>query len=358
MTQRQTPVTKDDQALKLFTWAAAAASLRMAYSGLRLGIFEAIRATPDGLTLDELVAQTGFDERYLEAWVRAAVAGEVIEFHPKARRIVMAPFMDALLLDDQDFQYSAGLVTSHAVESRLADRIADCMRTGEGIPFAEYGQEMVETIHAFSKAAYELFLPSVLLPELPEVTKRLAAGGTILEIGCGAGAGLIALAHTFPQCTVTGLDSDPTSIALSRERIDAAGLSEHVHAEEMRGEDLTSEDAFDFIYVQISLHEMDDARIVLANARRALKEGGTLLITEIRGPERIEDCTGAYNAVLAHIDLFYEIPQSRAKGGHAVGFFTRTEIEQMATEADLASVRELDVEQPLYAAFVATKPAN
>ena len=81
--------------------------------------------------------------------------------------------MEALLLDDSDFQYSAGLVTSHAVESRLADRVEACFTSGEGIPFADYGQEMVETIHSFSKAAYELFLPSVLLPELPDLTQRL-----------------------------------------------------------------------------------------------------------------------------------------------------------------------------------------
>jgi SAM-dependent methyltransferase len=123
----------------------------------------------------------------------------------------------------------------------------------------------------------------------------------------------------------------------------------------MRGEDLTSEDAFDFIYTQISLHEMDDARLVLANACRALKDDGTLLITEIRGPERVEECTGPYNAVLADIDLSYEIPQALAKGGHAVGFFTRAEIEEMAHSAGLRTVRELDLEQPLYAAFVATK---
>jgi ubiquinone/menaquinone biosynthesis C-methylase UbiE len=214
---------------------------------------------------------------------------------------------------------------------------------------------MVETIHAFSKAAYELFLPSVLLPELPDLTRRLAAGGTILELGCGAGAGLVSLGRTFPNCTVTGLDPDATSIALAREKIEEAGLGEHVHAEEMRGEDLTSEDAFDFIYTQISLHEMDDARIVLANAQRALKEDGVLLITEIRGPERIEDCQGTYNAVLAHIDLFYEIPQAVAKGGHAVGFFSRGEIEEMAAGAGLRGLLELELEQPLYAAFVAFK---
>jgi ubiquinone/menaquinone biosynthesis C-methylase UbiE len=354
MTQQPYP-TKEEQALKIFEWAAGAASLRVAYYGLKLGLFAAIAGAADGLTLDELAARAAVDPRYLRAWARTAVAGGLLVYRPETGRLAMAPFMEQLLLDDSDFQYAAGLVTSHAVESRLADRVEMCFRNGEGIPFSEYGQEMVETIHAFSKAAYELFLPSVLLPALPALTKRLAGGGTILELGCGAGAGLVSLARTFPACTVTGLDPDPTSIALARQRIDAAGLNEHVHAEEMRGEDLTSEDAFDFIYTQISLHEMDDARIVLANARRALKEGGTLLITEIRGPERIEDCTGPYNAVLSHIDLYYEIPQAVAKGGHGVGFFSRAEIETMAAEAGLRDVRELDLEQPLYAAFVATK---
>lgn len=351
----QTYVTKDTQAMKIFEWAAGAASLRMAHYGIRMGFFHAIANAPGGLTVEELAEQKSLDLRYVRAWAKTALAGELLEYRADSERFTMAPFMDQLLLDDDDFQYSAGLVTNFAVESRVADRVAESFETGGGIPFSDYGQEMVETIHAFSKAAYELFLPSVLLPELPELKQRLSSGGTILELGCGAGAGLISLARTFPECTVTGLDPDPTSIALAREKIDASGLGEHVHAEEMRGEDLTSEDAFDFIYTQISLHEMDDARIVLANAKRALKEDGLLLITEIRGPENIDDCRGTYNAVLAHIDLFYEIPQALAKGGHAVGFFNRAEVEAMCDDVGLRNLRELDLEQPLYAAFVAEK---
>ena len=351
----QSRATKDAQAMKLFEWAAGAASLRMAYYGLKLGLFEAIAADPAGLTIEELAERGGLDGRYVRAWAKTSLAGDLLSYDAATDRFTMAPYMDQLLLDDSDFQYSAGLAFSHGVESRLADRVGELFVSGEGIPFTDYGPEMVDAIHAFSKAAYELFLPSVLLPALPELTARLQGGGTILELGCGAGAGLISLARTFPDCTVTGLDPDPTSIALAKQRIEAAGLEEHVHAEEMRGEDLTSEDAFDFIYTQISLHEMDDARIVLANARRALKDDGVLLITEIRGPEQMADCTGTYNAVLAHIDLFYEIPQGVAKGGHAVGFFTRTELESMAAEAGLRNLRELLLEQPLYAAFVAEK---
>ncbi len=351
----QTALTKDEQALKIFSWASAAASLRTAYYGLRLGLLRTIASTPGGLTVEGLAEACALDARYLRAWAKAAYAGEVIEYDALSGRLRLAPHMETLLLDDDDFQYSAGLVTNFAVESRFADRVGDCIATGDGIPFADYGPEMVETIHAFSKAAYELFLPTVLLPELPELGRRLADGGTILELGCGAGAGLVTLARTYPLCTVTGLDPDPTSIAFARASIEEAGLGERVHAEEMRSEDLTSEDAFDFIYTQISLHEMDDARVALANARRALRDAGTLLITEIRGAERIEDAVGPYNAVLAHIDLFYELPQAIAKGGHGVGFFGAAEIEEMASEAGLRNVRELQLEQPLYAAFVAEK---
>ena len=346
---------KDEQALKLFGWAAGAAGLRMAYYGLKLGMFTHMSKHPEGVTVDGLSEALGLDARYVGAWAKTSLAAELLSYDPATGRFTFAPHMEQLLLDDDDFQYSAGLATSFAVESRLADRLADAFVSGEGIPFSDYGSEMVESIHAFSKAAYELFLPSVLLPALPEMTMRLRNGGTILELGCGAGAGLVSLGTTFPLCSVTGLDPDPVSIAMAKERIEAAGLGDRVHAEEMRGEELTSEDAFDFIYTQISLHEMDDARIVLSNARRALKDDGLLLITEIRGPERMEDCTGTYNAVLSHIDLFYEIPQSIAKGGHAVGFFTRAEIEEMSADAGLRNVRELELEQPLYAAFVAEK---
>jgi SAM-dependent methyltransferase len=347
--------TKDDQAAKIFQWAAGAASLRMAYYGIRLGLLRALADRADGLTVEELATNTELDARYVAAWARTAYAGELLAYEPETQRLSLAPFMQELLLDDADFQYQAGLAASFAVESRLADRVEECFRTGDGIPFADYGPGMVDAIHAFSKAAYELFLPRVILPAVPGLMEKLTQGGTILELGCGAGAGLVSLGRTFPGCNVTGLDPDPTSIALARQRIEDAGFSERVHAEEMRGEDLTSEDAFDFIYVQISLHEMDDARIVLQNARRALREGGVLLITEIRGAERIEDAAGPYNAVLSHIDLFYEIPQALAKGGHAVGFFTRAEVEEMSAEAGLTNFREVELEQPLYAAFAAEK---
>ena len=109
-------VTKDAQAMKIFDWAAGAASLRMAYYGLKLGLFEEITSEERGLSVDELVVRTGLDARYVRAWARTSVAGELLEYDATTECLTMAPFMEALLLDDQDFQYSAGLVTNFAVE--------------------------------------------------------------------------------------------------------------------------------------------------------------------------------------------------------------------------------------------------
>src|SRR5262245_16935064 len=118
--------------MKIFEWAAGAASLRMAYLGLKLGMFEAITQSPSGLSLEELAERTGLDTRYLAAWARTALAGGLLEYRAPTGRLRMAPFMEQLLLDPSDFQYSAGLATSFAVESRLADRVAGCFASGEG----------------------------------------------------------------------------------------------------------------------------------------------------------------------------------------------------------------------------------
>jgi cyclopropane fatty-acyl-phospholipid synthase-like methyltransferase len=57
---------------------------------------------------------------------------------------------------------------------------------------------------------------------LEEFTARLAAGGDVLELGCGAGVPITArLAERF---TVTGIDVSPGQIARARELVPAARL--------------------------------------------------------------------------------------------------------------------------------------
>jgi SAM-dependent methyltransferase len=354
MNESPTPA-KQERARRFFEWAHGFAALRMAYFGLRLGLLEALRAAPGGLTAAGLASALGLDPRYVAAWAKAAYACELLSYDPATERFSLAPHIDDLLLNERDPYYMAGIPLSLAVESRQIDRLLENFRTGGGIPFSDYGPDIVESLEALSRAAYEVYLPHVLLPAVPGLRERLSAGGKVLELGCGAGAGLLSLARAFPACTVTGLDPDEISIARARERIEAAGMTDRVAAEVMRSEDLNIENVFDFVYIQTALHEMDDIVTALANARRALVEGGILLITEVHGADRVEEATGPYQAVLAHMDLFYEIPQSLAKGGLGVGFLNRQQVESLAIGAGFTEIRQLDLPVPLYAAFYAVK---
>lgn len=348
-------VTKESQQARLVYWAAGCAGMRMAYYGIRLGLLRALHESPIGLTSDELTERLGLDRRYVAAWARAALATEVLTYDADTGRFAVAPFMAEILLDEGSPQYMGGIPVSLAVESRLADRMRQCMQEGGGIAFAEYGQEMVEALAALNKPAYERWLPDVWLPGVPGLRERLAEGGKVLELGCGTGMGLVVLARTLPECSVTGLDPDEVSVGLARERIAEAGLEERALAEQMRSEELSAEEEFDLIYTQNSLHEMDDPPLVMGNAYRALKEGGVLLIVEVKGAARVEDAVGPVQAFLTHMDLYYELPQSLAKGGPGVGFYSLEDVRAMAREAGFGEVREVPSDHPSFAAFYAYK---
>jgi trans-aconitate methyltransferase len=52
----------------------------------------------------------------------------------------------------------------------------------------------------------------------PQIAQRFAKGGTLLDLKCGRGDAVIALARAFPQTSVYGFDDSPQLIAEARER--------------------------------------------------------------------------------------------------------------------------------------------
>ena len=233
----QSYLTKDEQALKIFYWAAGAATLRAAYYGLKLGLFRAIGGCAGRPHARRAAGAMRRSTRAIcGRGRRPRLRASCSSYDAAIGTPAMAPHMEALLLDDEDFQYPAGLVTNFAVESRLADRVEECFaHAAKAFPSPITAQEMVETIHAFSKAAYELFLPSVLLPELPELGRgsptaaRSSSWAAAPAPGSSRSRGR---SRTAPS---------PASIRIPpRSRWRASGSrppasSEHVHAEEMRG---------------------------------------------------------------------------------------------------------------------------
>lgn len=116
----------------------------------------------------------------------------------------------------------------------------------------------------------------------------VANGERVLEIGAGTGECSLALAKSVgPEGRVYGLDLSPGMLAVTRRKLETAGLVERVELECADAAKLPYADAsFDAVFSSFTLELFDAPEIhqVLAECRRVLKPGGRLCITSLDRP--------------------------------------------------------------------------
>lgn len=110
----------------------------------------------------------------------------------------------------------------------------------------------------------------------------LAAGETVVDLGCGAGLdSLYAGRRVGPTGRVVGVDFAPAMVARARRAIAAAGMP-WVEARLSDGRSLLLDDASaDAVIVNGIFNLNPDKGALLAEAFRALKPGGRLVAAEI-----------------------------------------------------------------------------
>jgi len=122
---------------------------------------------------------------------------------------------------------------------------------------------------------------------------ELAPGERVLELGCGTGDGLLALAAAVgKEGQVWGLDLSPRMVGLARDKIAGAGLGEQVEAVEGDAVSLPFPDACcDAVFMSFTLELFDTPEIpkVLAECRRVLRPGGRIAVVAMTkaGPAKL-----------------------------------------------------------------------
>ena len=111
-------------------------------------------------------------------------------------------------------------------------------------------------------------------PAIVELSE-LRADDHVLEVGCGAGAGVVLVAQRIGADRTAAVDPSPTFVTAVRKRVPGADVR-------ISGaEDLPFDDgSFTVIYSIASMHHWDDRSQGLATIVAKLAPGGRLLIAE------------------------------------------------------------------------------
>lgn len=134
---------------------------------------------------------------------------------------------------------------------------------------------------------YDLLAGSREKPYREEGLKMLSVqpGEVVLEIGYGTGHALVELARAVgAQGEVYGIDISPGMWEISRERVAQSGMANRVALEVGDAAQLPfTTDFFDAVFMSFTLELFDTPEIpqVLAECRRALKNGGRLGVVSL-----------------------------------------------------------------------------
>jgi SAM-dependent methyltransferase len=261
------------------------------YLGLELGLYQAL-ADLGAATETELAAHTSIAPRYAREWLQQqAVAGYLAcddpARPPQQRRYQLPPGHAEVLLDADSPYHTAPLAVILAGIARVLPQLPEAYRTGGGVPYAAYGQQMRRGIAALNRPMFLHELASSWLPAVPDLDRRLRAAppARVLDLGCGLGASAIALAHAYPRAQVLGVDLDQASVTEARAQAAQAGVADRVTFQVGDATHPIGEGRFQLVTVFEALHDMGDPIGVLRAARALLADDAGVLVAD----ERVAD---------------------------------------------------------------------
>jgi SAM-dependent methyltransferase len=288
------------------------------YAGLELGLMALLRDAGDaGLTIDELARRAGAQPDLVARWAWGADAHDLVEL--TGDRVVVFDEVAAILLDADRAEYLGGQYLHAAIGSMDFGDLLKIMRSGHGL--TRRPDRYRVAIERLTLQDIGVFFQEVLAA-LPQLVVDLRPGTRILDVHCGGGRWLIAMARRFPGTALVGVEFEPDSFERARANVTAAGLSNRIVIE--RG-DVTAVGhggEMDLAYFQHALHLLPDAAPALRSAWAAVRPGGWLIVLDWNVPSDPEDLRTRLAELVAGIQLDEMLQGTRlVTRGEALGWF-------------------------------------
>ncbi|HET6794794.1 MAG TPA: class I SAM-dependent methyltransferase, partial [Acidimicrobiales bacterium] len=267
-------------AFKVWSYKQGEVVSLMIHLGDRLGLYRAM-AGAGPLTTSDLAAATGLHERWLLEWLRSQAAAGLIDSEDGST-FELGPAAEAVLADEGDsLWFAAGAFHGGVAPPDVVDKLADAFRTGQGLTYDDQGPSAAHRVERTLGPWSRLALVPRILPALEGVVERLERGARVVDVGCGAGVALLAMAEAFPGSRFDGYDPSQHAIQRARAKLAESGL-QNVTFHLAEAAELPEDGSYDFILTLDCLHDMARPEVAVAAIRRAIADDGTWLIKDIR----------------------------------------------------------------------------
>jgi SAM-dependent methyltransferase len=271
----------------------------LVYLGIELGLFEAVRgAGAAGVTTAELAGATNTHSEAVEAWAWASDAHELTTFDHG--RLTMDGDTAATLLDGDRADFLGGQFVHAVVASMDWGGMPDFFRTGQ--PIGDRPSRYRQAIETLTRQDIAVFFQEVLAA-LPQLASDLSRGGRVVDVHCGGGRWLVAMARRFPALDLVGVEFEADSVARARAAVAEEGLADRIDIRQAKATEPGSVGDYDLAYFQYALHQLTDAPEVLRAAWAALRPGGRLLVLDWPLPSNLEEFRTRHGEIIAGVQL-------------------------------------------------------
>jgi 2-polyprenyl-3-methyl-5-hydroxy-6-metoxy-1,4-benzoquinol methylase len=308
--------------------------------GHRLGLFDAMRELPPS-TSDEIARHAGLNERYVREWLGAMVTGRVIEIDPEVNRFWLPQEHVAFLTRAAGADNIAVFSQYISLLGSVEDEIVACFKRGGGVPYSKFPR-----FHAvMAEDSGQSVLSSLethIVPLVPGLADRLAAGIQMLDVGCGRGRIMNRLAELYPKSRFTGIDLSSEAILTAWE----AAAEKKLRNIEFMVTDLSNFDekaeaeAFDFVTTFDAIHDQAKPLNVLKGIHRTLRNDGVYLMQDIKGSSQVyKNIDHPLGTFLYTVSCLHCMTVSLAQGGEGLGaMWGEEKTREYLTQAGFRSI--------------------
>jgi SAM-dependent methyltransferase len=271
----------------------------LVYLGIELGLVAHLRAAgPHGLTNGELATAAGCRPEAVDVWAWAADAHGLATFD--GGRLTIDESTAVILLDDQRPEFLGGQFVHAVVASLDWGGMVEFFRSGT--PIVERPDRYRASIERLTVQDIAVFFQEVLAA-MPQLVADLARGGSVVDIHCGGGRWLIAMARRFPDLTLTGVEFEPDSVTRARANVAAAGLTDRITIRQADVREHGPASEYVLAYFQYALHQLPDPVATLQAAWSKLRPGGRIVVLDWPLPGTTEEFRTRHGELIAGVQL-------------------------------------------------------